>query len=105
MGDIKRIPARVPWYVVGEKECGDGDYSQRKSMRGKWRKQRAVETAVLHREVLPIVEGLALRAREVEPPTEEGGKNLSVNDGVRYNRVYVVRCDPAVPDPRPGRGV
>lgn len=49
--------------------------------------------------ILPVIEILAIRAREVEPSTEEGWEDETVDDGVGHDRVHVVWCDTTIPDP------
>jgi len=61
--------------------------TQQNAKRKTQRKLKAAEQAIEKKNsvVLPIVEALAIRAREVEPPTEKGRQDESVDDSVRYD--------------------
>jgi len=52
--------------------------------------------------MLPVVKGLAARSREVETASKEGWKYKTINDSVDHYRIYIVRGDPAIPDPGSG---
>ena len=54
---------------------------------------------MVYANLLPVVEGLATRSREVETASKEGWKYKTIKDSVDHYRIYVVRGDPAIPDP------